>query len=118
MTIVDDFNRTEIQRKFVDYLIGKMDFMEIKRELWNCINQEKNKYSNYSLELEISRDAPKILGDLVSGTLHLNNGNVGQVCEAPQTPNITSSYKTPSKKTKNKPKVLAGGLLWDILIEW
>lgn len=109
MTIVDDFNRTEIQRKYIDYLVGKMDFMEIKRELWNYLNRDKNRYSNYSLELEISRDAPKILGDLVSGTLHLNNGNT-IVCEVPQTPNITSSYKTPSsKKTKNKPKVLAGG---------
>lgn len=71
MTIVDDFNRTEIQRKYIDHLIGKMDFMEIKRELWNYINRDKNRYSNYSLELEISRDAPIILGEIVNGTLHL-----------------------------------------------
>lgn len=61
MVIVDDFNRTEIQREYVDNIVGKMDFVEIKRELWNYINREKNRYSNYSLELEISRDAPKIL---------------------------------------------------------
>lgn len=73
MTIVDDFNRTEIQRKFVDHIIGKMDFIEIKRELWNYINHDKNRYSNYSLELEISRDAPQILGDLVTGSLHLED---------------------------------------------
>lgn len=73
MTIIDDFNRTEIQRKYIDHMIGKMDFMEIKRELWNYINQNKNRYSNYSLELEISRDAPIILGDIVSGSLHLKD---------------------------------------------
>ena len=73
MTIVDDFNRTEIQREYIDYLIGKMDFMEIKRELWNYINSDKNRYSNYSLELEISRDAPSILGAIVTGTLHLQD---------------------------------------------
>lgn len=72
MTIVDDFNRTEIQRKYIDHIVGKMDFVEIKRELWNYINREKNRYSNYSLELEISRDAPIILGDMVSGSLHLD----------------------------------------------
>lgn len=72
MNIVDDFNRTEIQRNYIDYLIGQMDFMELKRELWNQINREKNKYSNYSLELEISRDAPKILGEIVTDSLHLN----------------------------------------------
>ena len=72
MTIVDDFNRTEIQRKYIDHIVGQMDFVEIKRELWNYINREKKRYSNYSLELEISRDAPKILGDIVSGSLHLD----------------------------------------------
>lgn len=93
MTIVDDFNRTEIQRKYIDHLIGKMDFMEIKRELWNYINRDKNRYSNYSLELEISRDAPIILGDIVTGSLHLKD-----------IPIKTSSAK------KSKP-VLAGGVL-------
>lgn len=73
MTIVDDFNRTEIQRKYIDHIIGQMDFAEIKRELWNYVNSDKNRYSNYSLELEISRDAPKILGDIVTGSLHLNS---------------------------------------------
>lgn len=73
MIIVDDFNRTEIQRDYIDYLVGKMDFIEMKRELWNYINRDKNRYSNYSLELEISRDAPKILGDIVTGTLHLES---------------------------------------------
>lgn len=109
MTIVDDFNRTEIQRNYIDYLMGKMDFMEVKRELWNYINRDKNRYSNYSLELEISRDAPIILGDIVKGSLHLENGDVTGVCTVPQTPNTSSSYKSPSKK--NKPKVLAGGEL-------
>ena len=94
MTIVDDFNRTEIQRKYIDHLIGQMDFIEIKRDLWNYINKEKNRYSNYSLELEISRDAPVILGDIVSGALHL---------EKPIKPPITSSTK------KSKSSTLVGG---------
>lgn len=92
MTIVDDFNRTEIQRNYIDYLIGKMDFMEVKRELWNYINRDKNRYSNYSLELEISRDAPQILGDLVSGSLHL-----------------TDNEKSTTVSKKSRSKVLVGG---------
>ena len=93
MMIVDDFNRTEIQRNYIDYLIGKMDFMEIKRELWNYINQNKNKYSNYSLELEISRDAPQILGDIVTGSLHL------------QEPSVTT------KKSSKKVPLTVGGAI-------
>lgn len=95
MTIVDDFNRTEIQRKYIDHLIGKMDFMEIKRDLWNYINRDKNRYSNYSLELEISRDAPIILDDIVKGILHLEKSK-----PTPQ---------TSSKKTK---QILVGGGTW------
>lgn len=91
MTIVDDFNRTEIQRNYIDHLVGKMDFMEMKRELWNYINRDKNRYSNYSLELEISRDAPTILGDIVTDSLHLKE-------EFP-----------PSNPKKTKGKVLVGG---------
>lgn len=91
MTIVDDFNRTEIQRNYIDYLIGKMDFMEVKRELWNYINRDKNRYSNYSLELEISRDAPQILGNLVTDSLHL---------EEPK--------KSSTLSKKNKPPILTG----------
>ena len=93
MTIVDDFNRTEIQRKYIDHLVGKMDFMEIKRELWNYINRDKNRYSNYSLELEISRDAPIILGDIVTGSLHLKD------------------IPTKSSSAKKAKPVLAGGAL-------
>lgn len=68
---VDDGNRNEIQRKYIDHLIGKMDFIEVRRELWHYINQDKNKYSNYSLELEINRDAPEIFDEFYSGSLHL-----------------------------------------------
>lgn len=91
MTIIDDFNRTEIQRKYIDHIVGHMDFVEIKRELWNYINREKNRYSNYSLELEISRDAPKILGDIVSGSLHLG-GEYGKT-EQPERRSVAK--KTP-----------------------
>lgn len=59
--IVDDGNRVEIQRRYIDYLITHMDFMDVRKELWHYLNKEKDRYSNYSLELEISRDAPEIL---------------------------------------------------------
>lgn len=95
MIIVDDFNRTEIQRNYIDYLIGKMDFMEVKRELWNYINRDKNRYSNYSLELEISRDAPQILGDLVTDSLHLKK----------------SESSSPPKKGGKKLPLTVGGAL-------
>ena len=95
MIIVDDFNRTEIQRDYIDYLIGKMDFMEVKRELWNYINREKNRYSNYSLELEVSRDAPQILGDLVTDSLHLKK---------------SASISPPKKSGKKLPLTVGGAL--------
>lgn len=93
MTIVDDFNRTEIQREYIDHIVGRMDFAEIKRELWNYINCDKNRYSNYSLELEISRDAPQILGDIVTGSLHI------------------SGESNAPKKTAKKASVTVGGAL-------
>lgn len=96
MIIVDDFNRTEIQRNYIDYLIGKMDFMEVKRELWNYINRDKNRYSNYSLELEISRDAPNILGDIVTDSLHIKK------------PSVTSET---TKKSSKKLPAMVGGVL-------
>jgi hypothetical protein len=71
MTIVDDGNRVEIQRKYIDYLISHMDFMEVRKELWHYLNREKDKYSNYSLELEISRDAPEVLDTEQSCSLYL-----------------------------------------------
>lgn len=111
MTIVDDFNRTEIQRNYIDYLIGKMDFMEVKRELWNYINKDKNRYSNYSLELEISRDAPQIIGNLVAGSLHLTEPTVGP--EAGLAYSSQSKTKPtaqpPFSSKKKRPSVVAGG---------
>ena len=95
MIIVDDFNRTEIQRNYIDYLLGKMDFMEVKRELWNYINRDKNRYSNYSLELEISRDAPQILGDLVTDSLHLKK---------------SEPLNPPKKSGKKLPLTVGGGI--------
>ena len=71
MTIVDDGNRLEVQRKYIDYLIAHMDFMEVRRELWHYLNKDKDRYSNYSLELEISRDAPEVLETEFSAILHL-----------------------------------------------
>ena len=86
MNIVDNYNRTEIQRKYVDHIIGNLSSPDIKRELWTYINNDKNKYSNYSLELEISRDAPKILGDIVNGSLHLQEFVSGGSSSVPDFP--------------------------------
>ncbi len=71
MTIVDDGNRVEIQRRYIDYLIAHMDFIDVRKELWHYLNKEKDKYSNYSLELEISRDAPEVLDTAESANLYL-----------------------------------------------
>lgn len=56
-------NRVEIQRKYIDHILGSLDFIQIKDRLRNYLDLEKDKESNTSLELEIRQEAPEILVD-------------------------------------------------------
>ena len=56
-------NRTEIQRKYIDVILGELDFMQIKDRLRDYLSKEKDKESNYALEAEIRQEAPEVLVD-------------------------------------------------------
>ena len=56
-------NRTEIQRKYIDQILGELDFMQIKDYLRDYLTKEKDKESNYALEAEIRKEAPEVLVD-------------------------------------------------------
>lgn len=71
MITINGINRKEIQHKYIDYLISHMDFMEVRRHLWDYINSEKNKYTDNALEKEINQKAPEILEKFFAGSLHL-----------------------------------------------
>lgn len=61
--VINQFNRQEIQRKYIDQILGELDFMQIKDRLRDYLNKEKDKESNYALESEIRKEAPDILID-------------------------------------------------------
>ncbi len=61
--VIGEINRKEIQRKYIDQILGELDFMEIKYRLRNYLELEKDKASNYALEAEIRKEAPEVLVD-------------------------------------------------------
>ena len=61
--VINDSNRKEIQRKYIDQLLGSLDFMQIKDKLRDYFDLEKDKESNRALESEIRHEAPEILVD-------------------------------------------------------
>jgi len=60
---ISEVNRKEVQRKYIDQILGELDFMEIKDKLRDYLSKEKDKESNYSLESEIRKEAPEVLVD-------------------------------------------------------
>ena len=58
---VSENNRKEVQRKYIDQILGELDFMQIKDRLRDYLEHEKDKESNYSLEAEIRKEAPEVL---------------------------------------------------------
>lgn len=61
--VVNQINRQEIQRKYIDQILGELDFMQIKDRLRDYLTKEKDKESNYALESEIRKEAPDVLVD-------------------------------------------------------
>lgn len=60
---ISEVNRQEIQRKYIDQILGELDFMEIKDRLRDYLSKEKDKESHYALESEIRKEAPEVLVD-------------------------------------------------------
>ena len=54
-------NRKEIQDKYIDYLLGSMDFIEIRNQLREFLDLEKTIISDGELEAEIYSEAPEVL---------------------------------------------------------
>jgi hypothetical protein len=61
--VINNYNRNDVQRKYIDSILGSLDFIEIKQRLRNYLELEKDKESNRSLELEIRHEAPELLID-------------------------------------------------------
>ena len=60
---INQSNRKEIQRKYIDQILGELDFMQIKDHLRDYLTKEKDKESDYALEAEIRKEAPEVLVD-------------------------------------------------------
>jgi len=58
---IDSANRVEVQRKYIDQILGELDFMQIKDLLRDYLSKEKDRSSNYALESEIRKEAPDVL---------------------------------------------------------
>jgi hypothetical protein len=61
--VLTEHNRIEIQRKYIDHILGSLDFMEIKDRLRDYLELEKEMESNAALEAEIRHEAPDVLVD-------------------------------------------------------
>ena len=60
---INQYNRQDVQRKYIDQILGELDFMQIKDSLRDYLSKEKDKESNYALEAEIRKEAPEVLVD-------------------------------------------------------
>lgn len=58
---IKESNRKEIQRKYIDQILGELDFMQIKDRLRDYLSKEKDKSSDYALECEIRKESPEVL---------------------------------------------------------
>ena len=60
---IKESNRKEVQRKYIDQILGELDFMQIKDQLRDYLSKDKDKESDYCLEAEIRKEAPEVLVD-------------------------------------------------------
>jgi hypothetical protein len=61
--VLTEQNRIEFQRKYIDHILGSLDFIEIKDRLRDYLEVEKDHSSNGALESEIRHEAPDVLVD-------------------------------------------------------
>lgn len=64
MIYIDNFNRNLVIERYVDDVVGSLDFLEIKEKLKDCLIQQKYNMSNDELNIEISRHDPGLLNDI------------------------------------------------------
>lgn len=62
---IDNYNRSEVQRLYVDSIIARMDFMEIRECLKDHINEDLDTLSNDDLYDEIRVKRPEIVNSLL-----------------------------------------------------
>ena len=65
--IVDDSNRDFIQDSYVNYLISRLNFLEIRESLRDYINTEKIFYSHEDLTDEIRSKGPESIREIFEG---------------------------------------------------
>lgn len=58
---INDFNRIDIQSQYVDHIVGRMDFIQVRQRLKDYLEYEKDKESDVDLEIEILNEAPYLL---------------------------------------------------------
>jgi len=68
---VNSDNRDEIQSRYVDYLISRMDFMQIREVLRDHLNTDKIFYSHDDLLDEIRARGPDAIKEVFNHTSNL-----------------------------------------------
>lgn len=61
---IDHFDRDLIIERYVDDIVGGLDFLEVKERLKNFLLRDKHRMSNDDLEIEIMRHDPNLLRDI------------------------------------------------------
>ncbi|MEX0598284.1 MAG: hypothetical protein WD512_17485 [Candidatus Paceibacterota bacterium] len=62
---INDINRDEVQRKYVDALVGNMDFLSVQQTLKGYVDDEKRFYSNDDLKDEVLSRSPHVRDEVV-----------------------------------------------------
>lgn len=61
---IDGFNRDFAISRYVEDIVGRLDFLQVREELKHYLLMDKNKLSNDELENEIHRHDPSLLSDI------------------------------------------------------
>mgnify|MGYP003334136201 CR=1 FL=1 len=61
---IDSFNRDFAISRYVEDIVGRLDFMQVRDLLKHYLLIDKNKLSNEQLENEIQRHDPSLLSDI------------------------------------------------------
>lgn len=61
---IDNYNRDYVTERYIDDIVGDMNFLETKLRLKECLLKEKHQLSNEELEYEIMRHDAPLLGDI------------------------------------------------------
>lgn len=62
---INDFNREDVESRYIKAIIASMDFMEIREALGEYLKKDKSRYSHKKLYNEIKKEFPDILYDIL-----------------------------------------------------